>query len=320
MQTHFLKSLFHTPDELAQSAFIHVLRAGHLQAASDYTVERRFCVGHDLIYCVAGRGHVRIEGEEHTIQESQLLWIDGRLAHIHWADPDAPWEVLWVRADGAALTRSAEALNVKGKPVFSVEPSVAAAFHRVLDHIQRQPLALDALLHAETSAILSSLFMERHSLESRSANDRSVSPQLKQVIEKMAIYFHKHWTVAELAKMAGMTETNFYRCFHMATGSSPISWIRIQRVNNAKRRLVETPDSIKLISEQLGYGNPFYFSRDFKRACGVSPKLYRQLERHEVESAVSQVLDNRSSASSFSSNEACASVNRPSATDAHPLR
>jgi len=276
--TRYIASHFHTPSEFVQSAFLYVVRAGHLKAAADYRVDRPFCAGHDLIYCVEGRGHIRIEGRDHTVNESDVLWIDGRSPHVHWADGKDPWEVLWLRADGYALTRSAEALNVARQPVFAAAPGTAANFNAVLRHLQMQPLALDALLHAEVSVLLSMLFQQRRSLQGDDTGNRGTDPGLKRVIEKMGIYYHKSWTVAALAREAGMSEPQFYKCFHLATGSSPISWLRRQRMNHAKRRLVETTDSIKQIAVQVGYSDPLYFSRDFKLACGVSPKHYRQQE------------------------------------------
>lgn len=278
-KTKFLASYFHTPSELARTAFIHVLRGGHLKSSPDYKVERRFCLGHDLIYCLSGRGHVQIEGKSFTISSSELLWIDGRYPHVHWAEPHLPWEVLWIRADGGALTRSAEALHINREPVFSVAAGVADTFRSVHANLETQPLALDALLHRDVSAILCSLFEGRHSLDEQlSLETNGVSPELKLVIETMGIYFYRKWTVPQLAKLARMTESQFYRSFHKATGSSPISWMRRQRVSLAKRRLVESRDSIKEIAEQVGYSDAFYFSRDFRLSCGLSPKHYREQE------------------------------------------
>jgi AraC-like DNA-binding protein len=197
---------------------------------------------------------------------------------MHWPGKTTPWEVLWLRADGRALTRCAEALSVVLDPVFAVGPRAAANFRSVLEILRVHPLALDALLHAEISVILSLLFYQRRSLGRDHSEGTRINPNLKRVIEQMSVYYYKPRSVQELAKEAGMSQPQFYKRFHTATGSSPISWLRRQRVNHAKRKLVETEDSIKQIAEQVGYSDPFYFSRDFKLACGVSPKLYREQE------------------------------------------
>jgi AraC-like DNA-binding protein len=82
--------------------------------------------------------------------------------------------------------------------------------------------------------------------------------------------------VADLARLSGLSEPHFYRRFKLVTGSSPIDWLRRERINHARRRLLESADSIKQISEQVGYNDPFFFSRDFKRYTGVSPSEYRK--------------------------------------------
>jgi AraC-like DNA-binding protein len=55
--------------------------------------------------------------------------------------------------------------------------------------------------------------------------------------------------------------------------------LRRERINQAKKRLIETDDSIAEIAEQTGYYDQFYFSRDFKRMTTVTPSGYRQRER-----------------------------------------
>jgi AraC-like DNA-binding protein len=58
-----------------------------------------------------------------------------------------------------------------------------------------------------------------------------------------------------------------------------VDWLRRERINRAKRRLGEGEDRIRAIAAELGYGDPFYFSRDFKKLTGLSPRRYREQER-----------------------------------------
>jgi AraC-like DNA-binding protein len=85
--------------------------------------------------------------------------------------------------------------------------------------------------------------------------------------------------VHELAAMAHMSVSNFFRNFKAATGTSPIDWLKRERINQAKKRLLETDLSIAQIADETGYYDQFYFSRDFKRMTQVSPSEYRQRER-----------------------------------------
>ena len=78
--------------------------------------------------------------------------------------------------------------------------------------------------------------------------------------------------------MAAMSTSHFYRRFRKFTGSTPIDWLRRERISQAKRRLIECSDSIAEIAEQVGYSDQFYFSRDFRRFTGLSPSYYRRQE------------------------------------------
>ena len=94
----------------------------------------------------------------------------------------------------------------------------------------------------------------------------------------MSLYYYRRWQVKQLARDASMSVPHFFRCFRKVTGSTPISFLRRERINQAKRRLTESADSMKQIAEQVGYSDQFYFSRDFKRLTGVSPSEFRKRE------------------------------------------
>jgi len=87
----------------------------------------------------------------------------------------------------------------------------------------------------------------------------------------MALYPHRPWRVHDLATLSGMSEAHFFRRFRRATGSSPIDFLRRERINHARCRLLQSNDLVKEIAEQVGYNDPFFFSRDFKRYTGLAP-------------------------------------------------
>ena len=65
---------------------------------------------------------------------------------------------------------------------------------------------------------------------------------------------------------------------------SPMHYILINRINNAVSLLETTDYNVTEISAIVGYENPMYFSRLFKKQKGVSPTEYRKiLQDHSVE-------------------------------------
>jgi AraC-like DNA-binding protein len=76
-----------------------------------------------------------------------------------------------------------------------------------------------------------------------------------------------------------MSESHFSRLFKSCIGTSPIDWLRRERINQAKHRLIESEDPIKEVARQVGYSDQFFFSKDFKRMTRMTPTQFRQQER-----------------------------------------
>lgn len=67
---------------------------------------------------------------------------------------------------------------------------------------------------------------------------------------------------------------------------SPMQYILMNRINNAVSLLETTDYNVNEISTIVGYENPLYFSRLFKKQKGVSPTEYRKLlHNHSLENS-----------------------------------
>jgi len=82
--------------------------------------------------------------------------------------------------------------------------------------------------------------------------------------------------VEEMTARSGLAERTFKRRFTKATGHSPIAYVQRLRIEEAKRRLERTDAPIDDISWNVGYEDPAFFRRLFKRTAGISPGAYRR--------------------------------------------
>jgi AraC-like DNA-binding protein len=60
---------------------------------------------------------------------------------------------------------------------------------------------------------------------------------------------------------------------------SPKDYIINERIRRAKKRLIETDDSIAKIAERYSFDSPSHFTRTFKKVVGISPLEYRNTQR-----------------------------------------
>jgi AraC-like DNA-binding protein len=171
----------------------------------------------------------------------------------------------------------AEVLNVAEAPVFvGFDFALAVSLYREIFALMKEQRAeAPALVHAALARLIALVFTCR---QGQSPAEPQSPLALQRAIEQMKLFYFKKQRVAELAALCGMSESHFTRLFRAAFGTTPIDWLRRERISQAKRRLAETTDAIKEIAAQVGYGDRYFFSKDFKHFTGMPPREYRRRE------------------------------------------
>ncbi|SDD34098.1 AraC family transcriptional regulator [Paraburkholderia lycopersici] len=81
--------------------------------------------------------------------------------------------------------------------------------------------------------------------------------------------------LADLASQMGLSEYYFCRSFKQATGTSPYQYLLKKRIEHACACLKRDDMSIQDVAFASGFGDPVQFSKQFRRACGFTPSVYR---------------------------------------------
>ncbi len=99
-------------------------------------------------------------------------------------------------------------------------------------------------------------------------------PQIGASIQAMHSTPARHWTLQDLAEVAGMSRSSFAQRFKETVGLSPMEYLAKWRMLVAADRLANTRNSIAEIALTLGYESESAFSTAFKRTMGCSPRQY----------------------------------------------
>ena len=95
-------------------------------------------------------------------------------------------------------------------------------------------------------------------------------------------YFNEHYAteinIETYAASRGMSVSWFIRNFKQYTHTTPMQYLVARRITNAQMLLETTNYNITEIGRIVGYDNPLYFSRVFKKQTGMSPSEYRRRE------------------------------------------
>lgn len=120
-----------------------------------------------------------------------------------------------------------------------------------------------------TYQLLADMLFERDMGELAKSRDYVRLLPAKQYIESR---FTEKFTIAELARLADMSETNFRRAFDRTFGKTPIAYRDNLRLLKARDMLSVGHYTAAEVAAACGFEDPGYFSRFYKRKTGTTPK------------------------------------------------
>ncbi len=109
--------------------------------------------------------------------------------------------------------------------------------------------------------------------------------KIGQVIAHMESHFDENLKIPDLAKRVGMSDRNFYRCFHRVKGESPLAYLQRLRVAKGARILQTSDKSVSEAALECGFNDSNYFARQFRRILGVSPRQFQNGKGNSAPSA-----------------------------------
>jgi len=109
--------------------------------------------------------------------------------------------------------------------------------------------------------------------------DIRCSQQDRKLVEQAVLYMKKNYgeplTVAKLARQYGLNSRQFSYLFQKYTDIAPVEYLTELRLRRARELLCTTASSIAEISACVGYSDPYYFSKLFKKHTGFCPSAYK---------------------------------------------
>lgn len=256
-----------------------VTDAGYFPDALGHHMEReKGSHTHLVIACLRGYGWVREATGERRVQAGDLVWLRARQAHAYGADETEPWTIGWVHfmGDEAEAWRNHLGFGGTGPSILnriSLESLAALKFEQIyltLEHGYSTPELIDAALMLRSAFALAA-----HAVRAGNSN-RTPADRIAIVREHLRTNLAQPHRLEELAVAAGLSVPHFSALFRKQTGYSPIDFLIRQRVHRACRLLDTTDASISAIAGEVGYEDPYYFARCFRRIVGTSPSEYRR--------------------------------------------
>ncbi|MGH6761746.1 MAG: helix-turn-helix domain-containing protein [Phyllobacterium sp.] len=232
------------------------------------------------IILISGGGVIQIDKYRTALAAPCTIWLPAGRKGMLQLDAGAEGAMLVVselalgRAipAGPVTTQIQETIFV---PILGLKTSAATARrqHEVIEAMDRElredlPGAKEAMRHQLALLLIGIWRLSSPTIAKPQPSPRAIVLGFLHLVE---LHMRDHWTIAEYAAFLGVTTDRLNSAVRRATGKSPLALIHQRLVMEAEFLLDNSTLQISEIAETLGFQDPAYFNRFFKRERGVAP-------------------------------------------------
>ncbi len=259
---------------------LHICSTGHYIRARSHDTTR--AQGHEkddiILYCISGKGWYAHLDHRAEMKRGDLIILPRQEYHGYGSSQDAPWSIYYAHYRGLSLERWYEHIGLQAGQHL-INCTSLRRVHQLMEEMHQTYLSgtdEHSAVYAATclQQVFALLAQKRH--YSR-AEEQNIS--FEQVHQFMHEHIYEQLSLQELAEQSGFSVTHFSRLFHEQCGLSPIDYFIRLKMHQAAELLHHTDLHVHTIANTLGYEDPYYFSRIFKKVYGQSPKKHRSLAR-----------------------------------------
>ncbi len=234
-------------------------------------VLRDYC----LVYISEGKGAFKSHDSHwRQVGPGDVLALFPGLRHDYYPAPETGWTLRWVMFNGSLANEwcMRDVLCVDA-PVLRIglRNELTDAFDRLLE-IARNATAYANQIQAGVAMEILALIWKYRQERQRQNHSKLTKPTVEAALEHIRRNWAQEIDFEALAKKLGVGYRHFRRLFQEATGVAPHQYLLNFRLNQAKRLLNEMP--VAEVAAAVGFPDPLYFSRLFKRKVGVAPSRW----------------------------------------------
>lgn len=258
-----------------KTASLYVQNTGRQQCAPRYSwgpgIRDHYLIHHVL----SGKGCLVVGEERWSLSKGDTFLTYPDTPILYYADEQDPWEYVWVGFYGSDARKLVE------QTAFAPARPVLHAYFP--DEIAR--MLLDLCGEYGTApwcgpAMTGQLYRFLAFLIERAQCLSGGAAVREDCAETAAHYIMNHYeqpiTIAALADLTAVSQSSLYRSFKARFHVSPKQFLNSYRIERASFLLTNSVYSIREISNSVGFDDPLYFSRAFKRLKGISPRAFAE--------------------------------------------
>ena len=235
---------------------------------------------YQLLFITRGEGTFRSSNQETiTVKEGNMILLFPSEWHNYYPNKKTGWDEHWIGFSGVNIdNRVQNGFFSKTKPILNIgmNEEVLNLYNQALSIAKLQKTGYQQML----AGIVNLLLGYAYSLDkSYSLEDLEVTQQINKAKIIIREHFLEKLTPESIAEQVCMGYSRFRHVFKEDTGCSPAQYIQKLKIQKSKELLTYTILSSQQIAYEVGFQNPDYFCRIFKKKIGLTPIDYRDKTR-----------------------------------------
>ncbi|MCP4298619.1 MAG: AraC family transcriptional regulator, partial [Proteobacteria bacterium] len=209
-----------------------------------------------------------------TVRAGTCILLFPGVWHRYKPSQKTGWDEFWIGFTGDYCNQLIKKGYFKQEvPLLDVEfnDDFLKHFLRIQDNAKEERIGFQQVIASEVILILAKVLAGQRSSRSGGVMEEAIKEAKYIMLERM----YSSIDMQDLAKSLNLGYEHFRRSFKSITGLAPQQYYLELKLNGAKELLNSSNQSIKYISLSLGFENPYYFSKWFKKKTGFSPQNWR---------------------------------------------
>jgi len=270
--------------ELTRSQWWFVRDLAHQICGSEWGCKRKFHPGYQIMFMMSGSGYGSYMGEPWQAGPGTAVLMNLNHPHTYYCHRHDPWEMYWIIFDGPGVDEMFQrVIDAAGSPVapFSSPAGVKRDFAAIFERLDRRGIGDELWVWHHLTGLLANIFAGLAQGAGGATASLSMTERAPEgIAAALALIRDGHrrtLSLAELAREAHMSVFHFARQFRKKTGFTPMEYLEKLRIARAQELLLSRTDlRLGEIAREVGYDDPAYFSRVFRKRAGVGPRDYRK--------------------------------------------
>ena len=179
-----------------------------------------------------------------------------------------------------ALLTNPHTINFEEQDVLFAQVQTYLALIR--QELKQAYTGQEAMLSWLLATLLMSLWRQLQYTDTQMHSNPKSSQTFQHFRQLLEAHYREQWEVQTYADALHTSVSSLNRLCQEKAGSSVKGLLQERLLLEAKRRLIYTQESLERIADSLGFKDPAYFSRFFKKLAGLPPSDYRKAKYLEM--------------------------------------